>query len=67
MYNQEILDQIMKKFGLQDTIRFCEMESFKNKLLYEDCVSKGDCEPIEYEFEQDWWWKQATRLKLNNI
>lgn len=67
MYNQELLNQLIKEFGLANAIKFCEMESHKNKLLYQDCVNKANCEPSEFEFEQDWWSKKATNLKLNLI
>ena len=30
MYNSEILDHLIKKYGIDDVIKFCDMESEKN-------------------------------------
>jgi hypothetical protein len=62
MYNKELLEQLLKEFGLTNTIIFCKMEAAKNDILYKDCVGKGDDECVEYDFERDWWKSQLKEL-----
>ena len=33
MYNSDILDHLISKYGIDDVIKFCDMESEKNSLL----------------------------------
>jgi len=36
MYNKEVLEELVSKFGIENTILFCKMEALKNSILYED-------------------------------
>lgn len=70
MYNKLLVDELITKFGLDSTILFCEMESFKNSSLYEDCIKqpvnyRPSC--VEFDYERDWWNnKRIELLKLKN-
>jgi hypothetical protein len=64
MYNKEVLEELVKKFGIENTILFCKMEALKNSILYEDCIKNNedttDC--IEFDFERDWWQNKYEEL-----
>ena len=65
MYNQQILDHLIKKYGKEKTEIFCEMESERNSLLYNE-VEKDNrhySEPSEWQFERDWWAESGKQLK----
>jgi hypothetical protein len=62
MFNKEILDELVRQFGVTSVILFCKMESVKNDILYQDCIKAGDSECVEYDFERDWWKKEGNEL-----
>ena len=66
MYNKEILDELIKQFGVESTILFCKMEALKNDILHKDCMKHGDDECVEYDFERDWWTEQYKELTKQN-
>ena len=68
MYNSEILDHLIQKYGIDETIKFCEMESFKNDLLAQSVEEdkQHHPEPNEWRFERDWWADSGKQLKLRN-
>jgi hypothetical protein len=65
MYNSEILDHLIAKYGIDDVIKFCEMESEKNALLADDFEKNKtrDSEPSEFSYERDWWSIANKQLK----
>jgi hypothetical protein len=65
MFNKEILDELVRQFGVTNVILFCKMESAKNEILYQDCMKGGDNECVEYDFERDWWKKEGNELTQN--
>ena len=65
MFNKEILDELVRQFGVTSVILFCKMESVKNDILYQDCIKAGDSECVEYDFERDWWKKEGYELTKN--
>jgi len=65
MFNKEILDELVRQFGVTSVILFCKMESTKNSILYNDCIKSGDNECVEYDFERDWWGKAGNELTQN--
>lgn len=64
MYNKEVLEELISKFGIENTILFCKMEAFKNDVLYKGCIetneSTTDC--VEFDFERDWWQNKYEEL-----
>jgi hypothetical protein len=65
MFNQQILDHLIEKYGKEKTTLFCEMESERNALLYNE-VEKDNRhypEPNEWQFERDWWAESGKQLK----
>lgn len=65
MFNQEILDHLIKKYGKEKTEIFCEMESEKHSLLFDSIEKdkKHHPEPNEWKFERDWWAESGKQLK----
>lgn len=65
MYNSEILDHLIAKYGIDDVIKFCEMESEKNSLLADDFNrnKNKNSEPNEFSYDRDWWAMANKQLK----
>lgn len=65
MYNKEILDELVRQFGIEATILFCQMESMKNNMLYDSIEEdrRHHPEPNEWSFERDWWKEHGEKLK----
>ena len=63
MYNKDILDELVKQFGVEKTIILCKMEAVKNGMLYDGAEQKHLPEPNEWEFERDWWAENAQKLE----
>jgi hypothetical protein len=65
MYNSEILDHLIIKYGIDDVIKFCDMESERNALLAQsvDEDKQHYPEPNEWVFERDWWADSSKQLK----
>jgi hypothetical protein len=42
MYNKEVLEELVSKFGIENTILFCKMEALKNAFLYEGCIKNDE-------------------------
>ena len=63
MYNEEFLQKVLHEHGVKQAIIFCELESKKYSMMY-DNVDFGDNISIsELEYERDWWAERAERLK----
>lgn len=65
MYNSEILDHLIAKYGIDDVIKFCEMESEKNALIANDYDRNRNSksESNEHAYERDWWAIANKQLK----
>ena len=67
MYNKDVVNTLIREFGVENTILYCKMESRKNDLLYEDALDRGMIGSCEIEYERDWWNDEANLLQtLNN-
>ena len=53
MYNDEILNRLKSQFGVDETIKFCEMISVLYSIKHSAC--KNDNCRQEYDFEMQWW------------
>jgi hypothetical protein len=65
MYNKEILKELIRRYGVEKTIIFCEMESVRNSLL--QLTTKEEDGPTEFEFERNWWKENGEELKHTRI
>jgi hypothetical protein len=67
MYNKDVVNALIREFGIENTILYCKMESRKNDLLYQDALDRGVIGSCEIEYERDWWNDEANLLQtLNN-
>ena len=67
MYNKDVVNALIREFGVENTILYCKMESRKNDLLYEDALDRGMIGSCEIEYERDWWNDESNLLQtLNN-
>jgi hypothetical protein len=67
MYNKDVVNALIREFGIENTILYCKMESRKNDLIYEDALDRGVIGSCEIEYERDWWNDEGNLLQtLNN-
>lgn len=62
MYNKEILDTLIREFGIQSAIIYCKMESRKSQLMLDDSKRRGQIGSSEWEHERDWWKENENQL-----
>jgi hypothetical protein len=62
MYNKEILDTLIREFGVENTIMYCKMESRKSQLMLDDSKRRGEIGSSEWEYEMNWWKENETEL-----
>jgi predicted transcriptional regulator len=68
MYNNDLVEALIKEFGLQETIVYCKLESKKNDIMYSHSRAMGEIGSSEWEYERDWWAEKGNELstlKLN--
>lgn len=65
MYNEDILQSILYKHGIDKAILFCEMESDKYVKTLEAQIFTDPIDAAEMQYERDWWAERAERLKNN--
>lgn len=53
MYNNELAEVLIKKFGDESFKIYCIMEAEKNKLLSDSMKKKQEVN--EYDYEATWW------------
>jgi len=61
MYNKEILAELIRQFGKENTIIFCKMESVKNSLLMNSNTEN------EFDYERDWWKENGEKLQATRV
>jgi len=61
MYNKEILAELIRQFGKENTIIFCKMESVKNSLLMNSNTEN------EFDYERDWWKENGKKLEGTRV
>lgn len=60
MYNEEILDKIIEKFGIESAKEFCQVASTFYDIKFGACKTE-DCF-TEFDFERDWWMQAYNKL-----
>ncbi len=60
MYNQQVLDLLLKEYGLEKCAQFCEMIAMLYDIRYN---AAKDLQPLsEYDFERTWWHEASVNL-----
>lgn len=63
MYNPELFERMVNKFGIEKTTEFAEMISHMYDLLHKDAVHTFKNKESEYGYEHYWWQKKHEELK----
>lgn len=66
MFNENIVQHMLKEYGKKETIQFCIMESEVQQLIINDLRNMEDIDKLtlnEYEYERNWWSERAKTLK----
>jgi hypothetical protein len=63
MYNHELINKMIDRFDMNKVTDFAEMVSFMHDVLYQEALTNGRDEPIEHNFERDWWKLKHEELK----
>lgn len=63
MYNHDLLNKMIDRFGMEKVTEFAEMVSFMHDVLYQEAITNGRDEPTEHNFERDWWLTKFEELK----
>ena len=61
MYNQEILDQLIDKYGQELSVEICNIISTLYDIKYNGCQAKESLE--EYDYERLWWNEASINLQ----
>jgi hypothetical protein len=63
MYNHDLLNKMIDKFGIDKVAEAAEIISFMHDVLYNDALERGNDELTEHNFERDWWQDKFDELK----
>lgn len=66
MFNKDVLDALIREFGVQNTILYCKMEARKSELMLQDSIDRGQIGSSEWEYERDFW-KDSEKELFNNV
>jgi len=64
MFNKEIAEMLIQKFGKKEAIIFCKMEAMKNSLIAKNMKDKGviEYEPFDFDYDALWWEEKGNEL-----
>jgi len=65
MYNQEIFNKLVEKYGPHKAIEVCDVVSELYNIKYENCKTQECLE--EYAYEREWWAETAISLKQQQL
>jgi len=63
MYNHDLLNKMIDRFGMEKVTEFAEMVSFMHDVLYQEALANGPDDFTEHNFERDWWKDKFEELK----
>jgi len=67
MYNHDLLNKMIDKFGVEDVTKFANMISFMHDILYQESLVNGPDDVSEHNFERDWWKLKYEELKKEDV
>jgi len=65
MYNDQFLQYVIHKYGMDYAISFCEIEGEKYEKTIEAKIFTDPIDKLEMVYEKNWWKERAERLKNN--
>lgn len=63
MYNEEFLQDVIWKHGINQAIIFCQLESDKYNKQFNEMKAGDPIVHQELQYERDWWAERAEKLK----
>ena len=63
MYNEEFLQDVIWKHGIDQAIIFCQLESDKYNIQFNEMKAGDPIAHQELQYERDWWAERAEKLK----
>lgn len=66
MFNKDVLDALIREFGVEKAILYCKMEARKSELMLQDSRDRGQIGSSEWEYERDFW-KDNEKELSNNV
>jgi len=66
MFNKDVLDALIREFGIEKAMLYCKMESRKSELMLQDSRDRGQIGSSEWEYERDFW-KENEKELSNNV
>lgn len=65
MYNDQFLQFIIDKYGVNYATMYCEIESEKYEKTMAAKIFTDPIDRLEMEYERNWWRERAEHLKNN--
>lgn len=65
MFNKDVLDELIREFGVKNAILYCKMEARKSELMLQDSRERGQIGSSEWEYERDFWKDNGVELSNN--
>ena len=62
MVNEQLVEAVLNKYGLEKTVIFCEIQTYVNRILMADFNLNHPEEVNEFSFEKDWYAEKAYNL-----
>jgi len=66
MYNELLVNELVKKYGIERTISYCEMKSHECGMIYDECHKEGNRpyeEYMDFGYDRMWWNEKSYELK----
>jgi hypothetical protein len=63
MYNEQFLQDVIWKHGIDQAIIFCQLESDKYNKQFNEMKAGDPIAHQELQYERDWWAERAEKLK----
>ena len=62
MSNEDLFNEMSKVYPIQDMMVFCRMSSLMYNILYKDEMKNNRFEPLEFNYDAQWWAKKYLEL-----
>lgn len=66
MINNQLVKELISKYGEATITIYCKIEAEKNRIASREFKAVNPKEPNEYEYEAQWWENKYKELTINN-
>jgi hypothetical protein len=67
MINNQLVKELIAKYGEATITVYCKIEADKNRLASKDFKTSNPNDPNEYEYEAQWWENKYKELTINQL